>query len=193
LTNEVKQLRSANDRIVKDNPSRVFYFVDGVLKSEVVRLPHEATSAPENAKTPTGRGTSFSLFCQMRYDSQIKEGVVLVDGSRGWRVGPVDSLKHNGIVYSLRAPLQSVIPSKDCSIVSFKIGAAVGTINQLLGTISVTVPSGTDLTALTPTIDHRGKSISRTGAQNFSSPVHYTVTAENLTTKTYTVTVGVAS
>ena len=56
-------------------------------------------------------------------------------------------------------------------------------------TIRVVFPKGTALTALKPTITYRGKSSSPASKaeQNFSSPVQYTVTAENGTTKNYLV------
>lgn len=82
------------------------------------------------------------------------------------------------------APLSS---TKD--ITSFAFGASTGVIT---GTnISVIVPSGTNLTALTPTIGITGESVSPSSgvAQNFSNPVTYTVTAADNSTKVYTVTV----
>jgi hypothetical protein len=78
------------------------------------------------------------------------------------------------------------------AITDFTLAGQSGAINEGAGTIAVTVPHGTVLTALTPTITHTGASISPTTAQNFTSPVTYTVTAANGTTKTYTVTVTVA-
>ena len=70
-----------------------------------------------------------------------------------------------------------------------------GTINEASKTISLTVPFGTDVTTLVPTITHTGASISpNTGvAQNFTSPVEYTVTAADSTTQKYIVTVTVAA
>ena len=59
------------------------------------------------------------------------------------------------------------------------------------GTITITLPYGTDLTALKPALTLKGAvSVSpASGATvNLSSPVTYTVTAEDGTTKTYTVT-----
>ncbi len=68
------------------------------------------------------------------------------------------------------------------------------------GTISgdyiyVTVPYGTDVTTLVPLINYTGKSITPPSgaAQDFSLPVNYTVTAEDSSQRTYTVTVTVAS
>jgi len=78
------------------------------------------------------------------------------------------------------------------AIISFTLAGTTGTINEAAGTVAVTVPHGTDVTSLTPTIVHTGASISPTGAQNFSSPVTYTVTALDSTTMQYTVTVTVA-
>lgn len=69
-----------------------------------------------------------------------------------------------------------------------------GTINEAGKTISLTVPYGTDVTSLVPTITHTGTSISPdTGVvQDFTSPVEYTVAAEDGSTQKYTVTVTVA-
>jgi hypothetical protein len=81
--------------------------------------------------------------------------------------------------------------SKD--ITRFRIGDAQGTIT---GTdIAVTVPFDSDLTALTGVVTHTGVSVSpESGSQqDFSQPVTYTVSAQDGTTKTYTVTVSSAA
>src|SRR5690606_3313239 len=60
-------------------------------------------------------------------------------------------------------------------------------------TVVATVPYGTDVTSLSPTIQvSNGASHTPTGEQDFSSSVSYTVTAENGTSNTYMVTVNVA-
>lgn len=69
-------------------------------------------------------------------------------------------------------------------------------INQTAHTIKVTMPAGTAVTNLTPAITvSTGAAISpQSGAeQDFSSPVTYTVTAEDGSTQDYTVTVEVES
>ena len=68
-------------------------------------------------------------------------------------------------------------------------------VNEGAKTIALTVPYGTDVTALVPTITHTGASVSsNTGvAQNFTNPVTYTVTAADASTQAYTVTVTVAA
>ena len=70
-----------------------------------------------------------------------------------------------------------------------------GTVNEGTKTIALTVPYGTDVTALVPAITHTGASVSpNTGvAQNFTSPVTYTVTAADSSTQQYTVTVSVTT
>lgn len=85
------------------------------------------------------------------------------------------------------APLAS---TKD--IVRFEFPYGIGVIGN--GQITITVPSGTDVTALVPQITHNGAQVVPASgvAQNFSSPVTYTVTAEDGSTKSYVVTVTVA-
>ncbi|MDR0488030.1 MAG: DUF5018 domain-containing protein [Propionibacteriaceae bacterium] len=76
-------------------------------------------------------------------------------------------------------------------ITSLTIGEVAGVITGT--TIAVTVPTRTDVTSVVPTIVHNGASISPTGAQDFTKPVTYTVTAEDGSTKAYVVTVTVAT
>ena len=90
--------------------------------------------------------------------------------------------------------------STECKITSFKITISGtdynGVIKETDHTVKVTVPYGTTVTSLTPTIAvSTGATISPTSgtAQNFSSSVTYTVTAEDTTTtQAYTASVIVA-
>jgi hypothetical protein len=70
-----------------------------------------------------------------------------------------------------------------------------GTVDENAHTVSLTVPYGTNVTSLSPTISITGASVSPSSgsAQNFTSPVTYTVTASDSSTQAYTVTVNVAS
>ncbi len=80
-------------------------------------------------------------------------------------------------------------------ITSFSFSEGVGVITEPAHTIAVTVPYGTDVTALMPTITHNGTSISpESGAvHDFTSPVTYTVSdVETESSTDYTVTVTVA-
>lgn len=78
---------------------------------------------------------------------------------------------------------------------NFTTPVATGVINESAKTIAVTVPFGTNVTALAPTITITGASTSPLSgvAQNFTNPVIYTATSSDGLTKPYTVTVNVAS
>ena len=87
-----------------------------------------------------------------------------------------------------------VSSAKAVTAFSFASPVASGVITEGAHTITVAVPSGTNVTALVPTITiSGGASISPLSgvAQNFTSPVAYTVTAQDNSTQIYTVTVTV--
>ena len=110
-------------------------------------------------------------------------------------LGLVASCKSDGSKNSSSNEVTSKnnITSNTKDITTFSIGDRVGAIN---GTdITVAMPFGTTTTTLTPTIAITGTSINPASgiAQDFTSPVTYTVTAADGTTKVYTVTVMVAA
>ena len=84
-------------------------------------------------------------------------------------------------------------PSDTANITVFTFSSGTGIINEANHSISVSVPNGTNVTSLAPTITITGKSISPNSgvAQNFTNPFVYTVMAANSTTKDYTVTVAI--
>lgn len=88
-----------------------------------------------------------------------------------------------------------VVKSKEAKITSFKEGSIVYELDESTKKITYTYPNGTDVTALSPTIE---VSVAATvnpasgEAQDFSKAVKYVVTAEDGTTKqTYVVNVVV--
>jgi len=70
----------------------------------------------------------------------------------------------------------------------------IGTIDQAAHTIALTVPFGTNVTGLVPTITTTGASVSPASgvARDFTSSVTYTVTAADASTQAYNVTVASA-
>ncbi len=70
-----------------------------------------------------------------------------------------------------------------------------GLIEGVSKTVSLTVPSGTDVTVLVPTISIIGSSVSPTSGEaiDFIDPVTYTVTAEDEATSDFTVTVTITA
>jgi uncharacterized delta-60 repeat protein len=91
--------------------------------------------------------------------------------------------------------------SKAITAFSFASPAATGTINESAKTISITVPNGTNITALIATFTTTGASVkvgstiqvSGTTPNDFTNLVSYTVTAANSSTATYSVAVTISS
>ena len=84
-------------------------------------------------------------------------------------------------------------PAKAITDFSFK-GLGAGVINETNHVITVTVPFGTKVNALTPTIVINGVAVSPASGmtQDFTHSVIYTVNAADDTTQTYTVTATIA-
>jgi hypothetical protein len=79
---------------------------------------------------------------------------------------------------------------------AFTAPAVNGTVNATAHTVAVTVPSGTNVTALSPTItisDGAGINPATGVAWDFTNPVTYTVTAEDQSTQDWVVTVTVSA
>lgn len=90
------------------------------------------------------------------------------------------------------------VKSSEKEIISFAVLSASDSvkvdINHTQSTIAVSVPFGTDVKSLTPTIQLPGFTAVTPAsgvAQDFSAPVKYTVTAEDGSKKEYTVAVTV--
>src|SRR6185369_9564952 len=87
------------------------------------------------------------------------------------------------------------------AITGYSLAGVAGTVNETAKTISVTMPSGTNVTALVAAFTTTGAGVkvgpvaqaSDATPNNFTTPVAYTVTAGDSTTATYVVTVTVAS
>jgi hypothetical protein len=94
-----------------------------------------------------------------------------------------------------------VVPPDETSktITSFKLNGlspvVTGIINQTAHTVTLTVPYGTTVTALIPTISITGASVSPESgvAGDFTTPQTYTVTANDASTQEYVVTVVVSA
>jgi hypothetical protein len=86
------------------------------------------------------------------------------------------------------------VKSSEKEITEFTINTVKGSIDRTAKTITFTLPAGTDVTTLTPTITVSGKATvsPKSGVtQNFTNVVTYTVTAEDGSTQVYTVSVNV--
>lgn len=91
------------------------------------------------------------------------------------------------------------IPSSAKAITAFNFNglspAVTGTIDEGNHTIALTVPYGTNVTSLIPTVTITGTSVVPNSevTQNFTNPVTYTVTAADASTQEYIVTVTIAA
>jgi hypothetical protein len=89
--------------------------------------------------------------------------------------------------------------SSDKAITAFNFNglspAVTGIVTEASHTVAITVPAGTNITTLVPTITHTGASVNPASgaAQNFTNPVTYTVTAADSSAQHYVVTVTVAA
>jgi thermitase len=125
------------------------------------------------------RGTNLST-------AAVKDAIV----NYGDTISSLDSKTVSGKRISAYGTLDYLESSKDMINVSFSDSPNVGGgISRTEHTADLGVPYGTDVTSLIPVIDHNGKSISPASgvAQDFTSPVTYTITAADDSTQEWTL------
>jgi plastocyanin len=120
-----------------------------------------------------------------------------------WKVRASNARGAGAWSKSLKFKIVPASPAKAITAFSFQglTPAVTGVINETLHTIVLTVPSGTNLTNLVATFTTTGATVAVAGApqasgvtaNNFTSPVTYTVTAADGTTQDYVVTVTVVA
>jgi len=100
------------------------------------------------------------------------------------------------VFLSCKKDSDTVAPG-DAAMISFNVGSTNGTINEGAKTVSIELPSGTDLTKVTPTISLSAGATVTPGSgveTNFTSPVVYTVKDKSGTkSAAYTVTATISS
>jgi len=158
-------------------------FASGTLTYTVV-LPYGSTQVPTVSATTT----------------DVNAGKVItqatnVTGNEAERTAKVVVTAEDGVTEKTYSVVFSVAKNNATDILSFNFTApaVVGTVNATNHTVGLSVPSGTALTALVPTITlSPGATVSPASgvATNFTSAVNYTVNAEDGTTsQIWTVTV----
>ena len=161
--------------------------INETAKTITVNVPYgtsvasmAATFTTTGEKVQVGSTNQVSGTTTNNFSSPVTYKVTAEDGS---------SVNYTVTVF--------VAASSAKAITEFSIGSNVGTINETAKTIAVNVLWGKDLSALVPTFLTTGANvkvdsmvqISGDTANNFSSPVVYTVTAADASTQDYTVTV----
>ncbi len=157
------------------------------------------TSASACEKDGTIVGNSINIAVPYETDlSAITPNLGLVSGAtvvspagaQNFTSGPVEyTIGLNGVNYKYTVAISKLPAATDCDITAAKIAGYNATIN---GTnITLELPINKDLAALEPVFTYPSNAtIDKSGPQDFSSPVVYTVTAQDgRTQKQYTVSV----
>ena len=105
---------------------------------------------------------------------------------------------HEGSVAEAYAKSKNIKTSDSSakSITAFSINNVTGKIDETNNTVALTLPLGTDVTALSPTVEvSDGAAVSPASLTeaDFTNPVEYTVTAKDGTKQNYNVTVKLQS
>jgi hypothetical protein len=141
-----------------------------------------ATFATTGASVKVGSTVQISGTSPNNFTSPVTYTVIAADGSFQ--------------DYSVTVTI-ALNPAKALTAFSFNSLPVTGTITEATKTVAVTVPYGTNVLALVATFATTGASVkvgsviqvSGTTANNFTSPVTYTVVAADGTTQDYMVTV----
>ena len=195
------QVKAMNGRTTFEMKSVELDLLDGLKATEVIlgdSLEGAKTEISADGKHVTVTAADGSLL------KALEEGEIFLrtEGTLNETTGPVflrmigtdgnDSRTYQ--IYetgSVRLPGEPE-RSGEKEIISFSIDGTAGIIDG--DSISLTLPAGTDVTKLVPSIEiSKAASVSPASgaAIDFSKPVEFTVTAEDGTTRTYIVTVTV--
>jgi hypothetical protein len=167
-------------------PASVVLKATGLTPGETVMLwvasvSPTPTYLKEENTTVNNQGWAFHLFTGL--------------SSSGTYTGHVTA--HSGVVANITftTPKSSEKSIKSFSVVS-GITPIAGIINDFMATVSLTAPSGADVTSLTPTIIVSDKATidpTSLAPQNFTNPVTYKVTAEDGSIRNYLATIVIAN
>jgi len=169
--------------------------------------------------TPLTGATVFTVspFAQAHWDNaapyDVATGTLMVSGNAyDWSVDPtymvVEAENHSWeryeVIITVAAPSSAknldsfsvagteykALPGGGLCDAGYAYGPVAATIDQGALTITLEVPFGVDLAALTTSGVYTGVGIAPAfGALNYAGPVAYTVTAEDGSTKVYTLTI----
>jgi hypothetical protein len=179
-----KDVEETTNKRISEGKNRLYFFVGPAT---------QITFTESNTSTRTVKifvnGNEFTDVTELK-----KGGTVTITGLK-WNENNMIAIVSNktsgdGGVGAMK--LEKIIETK---ILSMTLSGQEATIDEEANSITVELPYGTDATALTPEFSiSEGATISPEGAQDFSSPVTYTVTGvDGTTTATYTVSVTIAS
>lgn len=179
-----KDVEETTNKRISEGKNRLYFFV-----GPATQITFTESNTSTRAVKIFVNGNEFTDVTELK-----KGGTVTITGLK-WNENNMIAIVSNktsgdGGVGAMK--LEKIIETK---ILSMTLSGQEATIDEEAKTITVELPYGTDATALTPEFKiSDGATISPEGAQDFSSPVTYTVTGVDGTTTTpYTVTVTIAS
>ncbi len=165
--------------------SSLTYTIDNTAET-ITNVPSSETLANFKTNLTPAAGATFEVY-------QADGTTVATDLATGYKVMVTAEDGTTTKTYTITV---NTSLSTETNITSFTLASVAGTIDGSAHTVAVTVPFGTDVTALVPTITlSAGATVDPASgvAQDFTSPVTYTVTAEDgTTTQPWVVTVTVA-
>jgi hypothetical protein len=161
----------------------------------VVTLPNSADADSLKSLTPNIAYTGASIAGVNVSEARTTNfnTALVVSGEPDDYTSPVSYTvsAENGSTrdYVVLVYLKGQTGGKEITGFYFSNPLAAGVIDQAANTITVTVPSGTNLSSLSPTVYHTGVSLEPASgrAVDFRSPATYTVTAQDGTGRGYTV------
>lgn len=164
--------------------ARTSYFNLSAFRQTLVTNYELLLGAEAQMLVLTTTDDAVSLAESTQESSDIAAAQTLVDGIPD---GTMKTFFQN----RLDTLQEEINTTKRITSFNFASPEIVGGIFESAGLIKLVVPSGTNRSSLTPTISITGTNVSPNSgsAQNFTSPVTYTVTALDSSTKNYQVTV----
>jgi len=195
----------------EDGTKQAYVVTITVLKSDENKLLSFKLSGLKPEVEGTINEKDKTILLVVPINTNVKELVPTLTQSKMATVSPATGIKQDftkPVTYSVAAENGTAQPyvvtvelekSSENQIAEFKLAAfnpaVVATIDQEHSTITATLPFGSDVKALVPTIaiSKNAAITPLTGVANdFSAPVTYTVVSQNGTKHAYTVTVDVA-
>jgi len=157
----------------------------------------EPQNSGSNSAAANNLKSALKTYMQARFGASDITYLVDIINAQGVIDAVIANLGHiSDDDIAIKAAVNDVLPATTKAITAFNIAGQVGStsIDEAAKTIGLLAPNGANVTPLSPTITHTGVSVSPASgaAHDFTSPVVYTVTAEDASTQTYTVTVTIA-
>lgn len=160
--------------------------VDDTEKTVSLNLPASLhTDGVQGTVSVRHTGTAYQLLDAS--NQELTGEQISLDALKKIQID--DTVYNKSSTYNVQI---SWVKSKECKILSFRLGTYEGVIDETNHSITVKVPFGKDINSLTPeiTVSEHAKYTRSDGAWQFDTPVTYVVTAEDGTTyQTYTVRV----